>query len=142
MTVNPDSLKAAITAKRAILDTLVYIIFVHCTEHPKFYNQLFTGADEVGVLASFLSVASNTNVYTYEMAPVFSLMESEVLQKLRELVGWKGGMGDGIFSPGGSMSNMYGLVLARYFNTPESKVKGILSLPQMAIFCSEDVSCT
>ncbi len=110
------------------------------TGHPHFYNQLFSGADEIGLLASFLSVASNTNVYTFEMAPVFSLMESEVLHKLRELVGWREGQGDGIFSPGGSMSNLYGLVLARFYNAPESKVKGILCLPQMAVFCSEDVS--
>lgn len=36
--------------------------------------------------------------YTYEIAPVFVLMEEVVLQKLRELVGW--GSGDGIFCPG------------------------------------------
>lgn len=36
--------------------------------------------------------------YTYEIAPVFVLMEEVVLAKLRELVGWSSG--DGIFSPG------------------------------------------
>lgn len=108
--------------------------------HPHFYNQLFTGTDEVGLLASFLTVATNTSMYTFEMAPVFSLMESEVLCKMREMVGWEGGQGDGIFSPGGSISNLYGLILARYKKYPESKQKGIHDLPQMAIFCSVDVS--
>lgn len=36
--------------------------------------------------------------YTYEVAPVFVLMEEVVLAKLRELVGWSSG--DGIFAPG------------------------------------------
>lgn len=36
--------------------------------------------------------------YTYEIAPVFVLMEEVVLKKLRELIGWENG--DGIFCPG------------------------------------------
>lgn len=93
----------------------------------------------MGLLATFLATASNTNIYTFEMAPVYTLMESEVLCKMRRLIGWEGGEGDGIFSPGGSISNFYGLILARYWKFPESKTKGILGLPQMALFCSEEV---
>ena len=36
--------------------------------------------------------------YTFEVAPVFILMEDVVLKKMREVVGYKGG--DGIFTPG------------------------------------------
>ena len=36
--------------------------------------------------------------YTFEVAPVFILMEDVVLKKMREIVGYKGG--DGIFTPG------------------------------------------
>ena len=96
----------------------------------------------MGLLASFISTTTNTSMYTFEMAPVYSLMESEVLSKLRELIGWEGGKGDGIFSPGGSMSNIYGLLLARYKKFPESKMQGICDLPQMAILCSENVNTT
>ena len=94
----------------------------------------------MGLLASFVTSAANTSMYTFEMAPVFSIMEMEVLKKMREMIGWDKGHGDGIFSPGGSISNLYGLMLARYNKFPESKWKGIQSLPQMVIFCSEDVS--
>ena len=55
-------------------------------------------------------------------------------------MGWEGGHGDGIFAPGGSASNLYGLLLARYHKFPESKSKGIQHLQDMAIFCSEEVS--
>ncbi|KAG7176498.1 Acidic amino acid decarboxylase GADL1-like 4 [Homarus americanus] len=54
--------------------------------------------------------------------PVFIMVEHFVISKLVELFGWQ--QGDGIFSPGGSMSNMYGLVLARYRAHPEVKRRG------------------
>ena len=38
--------------------------------------------------------------FTYEIAPVFVLMEQLTLKKMREIVGWPNGEGDGIFSPG------------------------------------------
>ena len=38
--------------------------------------------------------------FTYEIAPVFTLMEDIVLTKMRECIGWEHGEGDGIFAPG------------------------------------------
>jgi hypothetical protein len=38
------------------------------------------------------------------------------------------------------MSNMYGMVLARYRAVPDSKTKGLTGLPPLAVFASEDVS--
>ena len=38
--------------------------------------------------------------FTYEIAPVFVLMEQITLKKMREIVGWSSKDGDGIFSPG------------------------------------------
>lgn len=37
--------------------------------------------------------------YTYEVAPVFTLMEDAVLRRMMEMIGWEEG-GDGIFNPG------------------------------------------
>lgn len=91
-------------------------------------------------MALFLTTVTNTSMYTFEMAPVFSLMEGEVLSKMRELIGWQSG--DGIFAPGGSISNLYGLLLARFKRFPGTKTKGITNLPQMALFCSEQVIST
>ena len=75
--------------------------------------------------------------YTYEMAPVFNLMEREVLQNMRQYIGWRSG--SGIFAPGGSVSNLYGLMAARYHRFPESKTKGTCHLPQLTIFTSSQV---
>jgi len=38
--------------------------------------------------------------FTYEIAPVFVLMEQLTLKKMREMIGWPNGDGDGLFSPG------------------------------------------
>lgn len=38
--------------------------------------------------------------FTYEIAPVFVLMEQITLRKMREIIGWSNKDGDGIFSPG------------------------------------------
>lgn len=46
---------------------------------------------------SFLSFSFR---FTYEIAPVFVLMEQLTLKKMREMVGWPNGEGDGLFSPG------------------------------------------
>lgn len=43
--------------------------------------------------------------FTYEIAPVFVLMEQLTLKKMREIIGWPDGEGDGIFSPGECESN-------------------------------------
>ncbi|XP_047223139.1 cysteine sulfinic acid decarboxylase isoform X1 [Girardinichthys multiradiatus] len=106
------------------------------TSHPRFFNQQFAGVDYHSLAGRFLSEALNTNLFTYEVAPVFVLMEAEVLRGLRELVGWT--EGDGIFCPGGSTSNMYAMNLARYRLYPEVKSQGLWSLPRLTIFTSPE----
>lgn len=44
------------------------------------------------------------NRFTYEVAPVFVLLEYVTLKKMREIIGWQDGRGDGIFSPGKKLS--------------------------------------
>ncbi len=43
--------------------------------------------------------------FTYEIAPVFVLMEQLTLKKMREIIGWPNGDGDGLFSPGKLVQN-------------------------------------
>uniref|UniRef100_A0A3Q3JJR6 Cysteine sulfinic acid decarboxylase n=1 Tax=Monopterus albus TaxID=43700 RepID=A0A3Q3JJR6_MONAL len=104
------------------------------TCHPHFFNQQFGGLDYHSLGGRFLTEALNTAIY--ELSPVFVLMEAEVLRGLRQLVGWT--EGDGIFCPGGSVSNMYAINLARYQLFPEAKSKGLWSLPQLILFTSQE----
>ncbi|KAJ8369996.1 hypothetical protein SKAU_G00100240 [Synaphobranchus kaupii] len=106
------------------------------TNHPLFFNQLFAGVDYHALAGRFLTETLNTSQYTYEVAPVFVLMEDVVLSQLRSLVGWE--EGDGIFCPGGSVSNMYAINVARYRAFPQVKLKGLWAVPRLAIFTSQE----
>ncbi|NWI04602.1 CSAD decarboxylase, partial [Tichodroma muraria] len=106
------------------------------TGHPRFFNQLFSGLDHHALAGRFLTETLNTSPYTYEVAPVLVLMEEQVLAKLRELVGWSSG--DGIFAPGGSMSNMLAMNVARFRRFPESRSRGNWDLPRLGLFASQE----
>ena len=81
------------------------------TGHPGFFNQLYARADPVSIAADWLAVAANTNVHTFEVAPVFTAVEVEVLSKLARCIGGQYAQHhDGLFAPGGSISNIYGMV--------------------------------
>jgi len=107
------------------------------TCHPHFYNQLYHGADEYGLAGSWLSDALNTNIHTFEVAPAFIIIEHHILAHIRQLFGW-GDQGDGVFSPGGSLSNMYGMMLARHNKFPELKTKGLFNHPPLVALTSEE----
>ncbi|XP_045605307.1 cysteine sulfinic acid decarboxylase isoform X1 [Procambarus clarkii] len=105
------------------------------TQHPHFYNQLYGGIDEVALTGAWMTEALNTNQYTFEVAPVFMLVEDYVISKLANLYGWPNG--DGIFAPGGSLSNMYGMVMARYKKYPDVKRTGVFGLKPLVAFTSD-----
>uniref|UniRef100_A0A4X1TR30 Glutamate decarboxylase 1 n=1 Tax=Sus scrofa TaxID=9823 RepID=A0A4X1TR30_PIG len=75
--------------------------------------------------------------FTYEIAPVFTVMETILLKKMCEIIGWGETEADGIFSPGGSISNLYGILVARYKQYPEIRTKGMRALPCIVLFVSE-----
>ncbi|XP_023251649.1 glutamate decarboxylase 1-like [Seriola lalandi dorsalis] len=115
-------------------DTLKYGV---STGHPRFFNQLSSGLDVIGVAGEWLTSTANTNMFTYEVSPVFILMEEVLLRKMQSIVGWSDEEGDGLFCPGGSISNLYSILVARYHFYPEVKRRGMAALPRLALFTSE-----
>ncbi|KAK4872890.1 hypothetical protein RN001_014919 [Aquatica leii] len=118
-----------------IKDTIQYSVK---TGHPYFVNQLFSSLDPYGLIGQWLTDALNPSVYTYEVSPVFTLMEDVVLREMREIVGYENGKGDGIFCPGGSMANAYAISCARYKTNPSIKESGLHGGPRLVLFTSED----
>ena len=95
------------------------------TNHPLFLNQLFGNTDELSIIAEKYIAENNTSMYTYEMAPVFTMMENEVTKKLQNLIGFK--ECDSLFLAGGSMCNIVAINTARYYHYPEIKENGNIS---------------
>ncbi|XP_023340138.1 cysteine sulfinic acid decarboxylase isoform X1 [Eurytemora carolleeae] len=107
------------------------------TCHPYFFNQLYHGVDEYGLAATWLSEALNTNNHTFEVSPAFMVIEQALIKYITNLFGW-GDQADGIFSPGGSISNMYGMVLARQNKYPDLKTTGLFGQKPLVAFTSEE----
>ncbi|XP_033342676.2 cysteine sulfinic acid decarboxylase [Megalopta genalis] len=108
------------------------------TTSPHFHNQLYAGIEVYGLAGSWLTDVLNTSQYTYEVSPVFTLMERQVIGKSLKLFGYpQFPEGDGIFCPGGSISAMYGMAVARFNKFPDVKRKGLAGLPPLACFTSE-----
>ena len=104
--------------------------------HPRFFNQLSCGLDITSLAGEWLTATANTNMFTYEIAPVFILMEHEVLKKMREIIGFQGG--DSILAPGGSISNMYALMVARHKLFPQHKKYGMRAIKgQLMMYTSQ-----
>lgn len=108
------------------------------TGHPYFVNQLYSSVDPYGLIGQWLTDALNPSVYTYEVSPVFTLMEEIVLKEMRKIVGFPDGKGDGIFCPGGSMANGYAISCARHKFMPDIKRKGLCGLQRLVLFTSVD----
>eukprot|EP00584_Thalassiosira_punctigera_P004462 CAMPEP_0172538694 /NCGR_PEP_ID=MMETSP1067-20121228/10037_1 /TAXON_ID=265564 ORGANISM="Thalassiosira punctigera, Strain Tpunct2005C2" /NCGR_SAMPLE_ID=MMETSP1067 /ASSEMBLY_ACC=CAM_ASM_000444 /LENGTH=560 /DNA_ID=CAMNT_0013324245 /DNA_START=76 /DNA_END=1755 /DNA_ORIENTATION=+ len=91
------------------------------TSHPYFFNQLFGSLDPIALAAEIVALSVNTSVYTYETAPVFTLLEREVMGQIGKLVfrdenddGEKEFEGEGLMIPGGSLANLTAMHAARH----------------------------
>lgn len=106
--------------------------------HPHFFNQLSCGLDLVSMAGEWLTATANTNMFTYEIAPVFILMETVVLKKMRDVIGWNSG--DSILAPGGSISNLYAFLAARHRMFPGYKEHGSKVIPGELVMFTSDQS--
>ena len=107
------------------------------TGHPRFFNQLSQGLDLVSLAGEWVTAVTNTNMFTYEIAPLYNLIEEVTLKKMQFYLGWQDG--DGIFNPGGSISNLYAVQLAKHYHFPDSKKNGLFQMPKITIFTSTHV---
>lgn len=102
------------------------------TQHKRFYNQLFGQCNPEGLAGELLAGTLNASMYTYEVAPAFLLMENKMLKRFRQYIGWE--TGDGIMTPGGSISNFHAFSIAKHQRFPETKEKGLYACGPLAIF--------
>lgn len=89
----------------------------------RFFNQLFAGRDDAAVLADMLASLTNNSMYTYKVAGPHILIEQEVISRMLSKAGFDAG--EGMFTPGGSMSNLAAIAMARQRAIPESRDEGL-----------------
>ena len=91
------------------------------TNHPYFLNQNYAGADPLGVVGDWLGAALNTTNATFEVAPVFTMIERALLAKMARLVGFpeSGDHPAGLMCAGASLAQLHALQLARHRLQPD-----------------------
>ncbi len=105
------------------------------TASKSFYNQLFGGRIGKAALGDLLAVLFNNSMYTYKVAGPQVGIEKQVLKNICALAGYSEDS-DGTLAPGGSMSNMMALIMARDHKNESIRTKG-LSKP-MTLYTSRD----
>ena len=106
------------------------------TAHPQYFNQLWAGQSEPALVGSIIEAIANTSMYTYEVAPVATIIENEMLNVFKSVFGFDSG--DAQVTTGGSNSNYIALLLALHKKFPELKQSGLQGLPRCAVFVSSD----
>ncbi|HED65529.1 MAG TPA: glutamate decarboxylase [Planctomycetes bacterium] len=106
------------------------------TGHPRFMNQLFGGFDAAAILGEWICALTNTSMYTFEAAPVGTVVELALIERLNRFVGFENG--EGVFAPGGSVSNLISVLAARHRAFPHVKDEGLRPSDRPVMFTSAE----
>ena len=98
---------------------------------------MYGSQQEMAVLGDILTVLLNTSMYTFEVAPVMTMIEKECIDKLSSFIWGSGEINDGVFTPGSSISNMNAMMMARNAKFPETHLSGLYECPKVSIFVTD-----
>ncbi len=113
-----------------------YLAYSVKTSHPGFVNRMWVGANLPSVIGEIVAAIANTSACTYESAPVSTLMEKYMLQKMLALVGFENG--EGQMTTGSSNANMIAMMAARNLTCKGVKKRGLFSEKELFCFVSAD----
>ncbi|MEJ2155429.1 MAG: pyridoxal-dependent decarboxylase [Desulfobacteraceae bacterium] len=116
-------------------DIETYLQYSVDTGNRQFVNQLYAGPNFPAFVGEIITALTNTSMYTYEVAPVATLIEMALIGKLNQVVGFE--HGDGTFLTGGSNANLIAMFTARNKARPEIKTKGASGCARLTAFVSE-----
>lgn len=105
------------------------------TGHKQYFNQLWAGYTLPGLLGDIFTSLTNTSMYTYEVAPVATLIERFLVEKMGHIVGFK--KPEGIFVTGGSHGNLMAMMIARNNAFPDIKREGLKAEQTLTAFVSD-----
>jgi glutamate/tyrosine decarboxylase-like PLP-dependent enzyme len=101
----------------------------------QFFNQLYAGFNTPAFLGEVFTALTNTSMYTYEVAPVATLVEQELIRKMCRIVGYNDG--EGVFLTGGSNANLVAMLSARNKLFPKIRHNGMYGLDKLTAYISD-----
>ena len=99
-----------------------YLEYSVRTGDKQFINQLYSGFNLPAFIGEMLTIATNTSMSTYEVAPVATLIEKEMISLMNNYAGYQNG--EGIFVSGGSNGNLIAMFSARNQVLPDNRFTG------------------
>lgn len=112
-----------------------YLEYSVRTGNKQFLNQLFSGFNFPAFIGEIITLLANTSMYTYEVAPVATIIETEMIKLMNSYSGYV--KGDGVFVSGGSNANLIAMFTARNKFIPGSKYDGIDKNLKLKAFINE-----
>lgn len=93
------------------------------TAGPRFWNQLFGGREAAATAADMLASVANHSMYTLKVAGPLVALEQVVLDRMMTIAGFAGG--EATLAPGGSISNLGAMLVARNEATGDARERGL-----------------
>lgn len=115
-----------------------YVHFAVNTNHKMYLNQLWSKTEDSSVVGETLAALTNTSMFTYEVAPVATLLEQKMVEHLTQLI-W-GKSCEGQMTSGGTASNLQALMVARNFMLEQVKHKGLQAEKKIPVILAADSS--
>ena len=106
------------------------------TAHPQYFNQLWAGQSEPALIGGVIELLANTSMYTYEVAPIATVVENDMRSTFARHFGLDGW--DSQVTTGGSNSNFLALLLALQARFPDIKHAGLAAGWRPRVYVSAD----
>jgi glutamate/tyrosine decarboxylase-like PLP-dependent enzyme len=113
-----------------------YLQYSLHANHSQFFNQMWSGGSLPARLGEMITACMNTSMYTYEVAPVATLMERWMIKTLLNILEFQ--QGEGLMTSGSSNGNQIALLLARNEYNESLKENGLFHTSPLRVYISED----
>jgi glutamate/tyrosine decarboxylase-like PLP-dependent enzyme len=107
------------------------------TGHPRFWGYIIGAGTQVGALSDMLAATINPNVGGWNLSPMATEMELQVVQWIAEFIGYPQNAG-GILVSGGAMANYVGFLTARKAMASWDIRKEGIGSRELCVYCSKE----
>jgi glutamate/tyrosine decarboxylase-like PLP-dependent enzyme len=133
--IDPAVTEDGVTEKEFLSLIDKYLDYSVRTGNKQFLNQLYSGFNFPAFIGEVITTLSNTSMYTYEVAPAATVIETEMIKLMSNYTGYTNG--DGIFLSGGSNANLVAMFSARNRIFPDGRFEGYDSRLKLKAFINE-----
>ena len=133
--IDPAVTEEGVTEKGFLSLIDKYLEYSVRTGNKQFLNQLYSGFNFPAFIGEVITTLANTSMYTYEVAPAATIIETEMIKLMSSYVGYS--KGDGVFLSGGSNANLVAMFSARNRIFPDGRFEGYDSSLKLKAFINE-----